>query len=422
MARDSDRELLLRTSQRIAMAMDVDGVVTAYLEQVAARGRYVCTIVLYDVDAVGRRTRVVIWGAWTPDGGLTLRREERRPRPPDQLDPLLDAGQTVTISDVQTDPRAPAELRAFQAQAGRPALAMIPLLARQRRVGLVILSAPLVQAWSTADLHPYQLTATQLASAIDSRRQHQLLAERERQLAVLEERRRLAWELHDSVTQLIFSATLVAESIEPLWPAAPADAARRLARLMELNRAALAEMRALLVELRGADEAAPVGSEASVPNAGESVLIPSLARVRREGLPAALAAHIAGLGDGHLQVALTTDAYVAQPPAAEAALFRIAQEALTNVCKHAQARRVAITLATRDGATTLTVADDGVGFAPGQRGRAQRPATGHQHGFGLHTMRERAAALGGAIRVVSAPGRGTTVTATLPVPAAGGAR
>jgi signal transduction histidine kinase len=99
------------------------------------------------------------------------------------------------------------------------------------RIGLVILSHPFVHQWSEADLQPYQATAAQLAAAIDSRRQYLLLIERGQRLAVLEERQRLARELPDSVTQLVFSMTLIAQSIAPAWRRDSAEGERRVARL-----------------------------------------------------------------------------------------------------------------------------------------------------------------------------------------------
>ncbi|HEY3230700.1 MAG TPA: GAF domain-containing protein, partial [Roseiflexaceae bacterium] len=215
--------LLYETSQRISTAMSVEEVVGAYLEQVAARGRYACTIARYETDDAGRPTAVIVRGRWTPQEGLNLA-EVRFPHTLDELDPLLDAGQTVTISDVHTDSRVSTELRAIQAHDGRPALAMIPLMVRGQRIGLVVLSYPQVHAWPEADLRPYQVTAAQLAAVIDSRQQHLLLAERGQQLAVLEERRRLARELHDSVTQSLFSMSLLAQVLPDLWDLDPDEA------------------------------------------------------------------------------------------------------------------------------------------------------------------------------------------------------
>ncbi|MBE7553396.1 MAG: hypothetical protein HS126_20180 [Anaerolineales bacterium] len=116
-------------------------------------------------------------------------------------------------------------------------------------------------------MHPYQVTAAQLATSIDSRRQHYLLSERGQQIAVLKERQRLARDLHDSVTQLIFSMTLIAQSIAPAWRRDSAEGERRVNRLLELSQAALAEMRALLAELRPPDLPPwPVGSQPSCPS------------------------------------------------------------------------------------------------------------------------------------------------------------
>ena len=202
---------------------------------------------------IGERTAVVVRGRWDPDTGLQ-RLEERMPYSRDELDPLLDTGQTVTIVDVRTDARVPAGLRRIQEESGRLALVMIPLMVRGQRIGLVVLSYPGVHKWNETGLRPYQATAGQLAIAIDSRLQQGLLYERGQQLAVLQERQRLSRELHDSVTQLIFSTTLIAQSITPAWKRDPLEGQRRLDRLLELSQTALREMRSLLVELRPGDE------------------------------------------------------------------------------------------------------------------------------------------------------------------------
>jgi len=204
-----EMRLLYATSQRIRLAGDVDEVIAAYLDQVAEQGRYICSICLYEFDTQDQRTAVVIRGRWTPEAG-SQRFEERMPYSYNALDPLLDAGQLVMINDVQTDVRVSTDLREIQNASGRPALAMCPLMVRGRRIGVVVLSYPGIHNWTESSLRPYQATAAQLTTAIDSRTQQGLLTERAQQLAVLEERQRLARELHDSVTQLIFSTTLIA--------------------------------------------------------------------------------------------------------------------------------------------------------------------------------------------------------------------
>jgi signal transduction histidine kinase len=411
-----ETRLLYDTSLRIHNAVTADDVIVAYLEQVAARGRYVCSVALYDFDTGGKRSAVVVRGRWTPRGGLR-RATERYRYTQDGLDPILDAGQTVTITDVHTDPRVSDELRRIQLHSGRPALAMIPLMARGRRIGLVILSHAKKLDWPEADLRPYQATAAQLATAIDHRRQQRLLYERGQQVAVLEERQRLARELHDSVTQLIFSTTLIAQSVGSAWRRDPDEGERRIERLLDLSRSALAEMRALLYELRPPDgEGQPdeaAGAGEGVPG-GEGI-VPGLVRVQRDGLAAALREHVEGLAVDGLAVDLDATDYRRQALAYEEALYRIAQEALNNVVKHSRARHVTIRLTLDAGGVRLTVADDGAGFRQ-PAGPAGRPGRGGRGsgGFGLRTMRERAETLGGTTEVRTAPGRGTTVEVVLP--------
>lgn len=400
-----ETKLLHETAQRISTAMSVDAVVEAYLEQVAARSRYACAIVLYEVGAGGECSTRVTYGRWAPKDGMRPGRE-RVPYTRDALDPLLDAGETVTIADVTRDPRVPVGLRDQQLREQRPALAMIPLLVRGQRIGLVILSSPVAHEWRAADLHPYQATAAQLATAIDSRQQQLLLATRGQQLAVLEERQRLARDLHDSVTQLLFSMTLIAQSIAPAWQRGPAQGQERVNRLLELSQMTLAELRALLTELR------PAGaSEETKPQtpSGDDSTQPGVLRLRREGLVAALHAHVANVAREGPRITLATPGYLRQPPDLEEALFRITQEALNNVAKHAHAQSVEVRLQLADGDTAvrLSVQDDGSGFTPPVNGNASS-------GLGLTTMCERARALGGTAEVRAAPGQGTTVEVTVP--------
>jgi len=394
----AETQLLYETSRRITASFDVDDVIEAYLQHVAVRGRYVSTVALYEFDEAGERTAVIVRGLWTPEEGLQLPRQ-RLPYGRDALDDLLDAGQTVRIRDVETDPRCNEMLRALQEESGRPALAMIPLIVRRQRIGLVILSYPAVYDWSESDLWPYQVTAAQLAVAIDTRRQQLLLLKSSQQVAVLQERQRLARELHDSVTQLIFSITLIAQSIAPAWRRKPAEGEKRVNRLLELSQSALAEMRALLFELRSPDES---------PLAAAGVRVSGITYLRQEGLAAALARHIESLQPDGPAISLDTAGYEPQALEVEVALFRMTQEALNNVVKHARAGRVTIRLTETENGISLHIQDDGIGGVPEEEnGRSAG-------GLGLHSMHERAEALHGRVTITSAPGEGTAVNVWLP--------
>jgi signal transduction histidine kinase len=391
-----ETQLLYATSQRISMAMDAEGVIESYLEQVAAHNRYACTIVLYEFDQNGRRAAVQIRGRWAPDEKLSLL-NHRLPYTQDALDPPLDAGETILISDVFADERVSEELREIQRQSQRPALALIPLITHGQRIGLVILSYSAVHDWSRADLQPYQAAAAQLATAIDSRLQQHMLNERGQQIAVLEERQRLARELHDSVTQLIFSMTLIAQAIAPAWRRDPAEGEKRVNRLLELSQAALTEMRALLAELRPAET--------------PDVASPDILRLRQEGLAAVLCDYAARIAGDSLQIQVDVDGYVAgedtpRSLALDENLYRIAQEALNNVVKHARAAKVDILLTSANGITQLRVVDNGQGFT----GRSDHNRPG---GMGLKIMRERAEAIGGHFSLTGQPGGGTIVEVTI---------
>lgn len=396
----AETQLLYETSRRMTNAFDVDDVIEAYLQHVAVRGRYVCTVALYEFDDFGERSAVIVRGIWSPDEGLRVVRD-RLPYTRDAVDPLLDQGQTVLMSDVHADPRATPQLRRLQAESGRPALAFIPLIVRRTRIGVVILTYPAVYQWKESDLWPYQVTAAQLATAIDTRRQQLLLVQSSQEVAVLRERQRLARDLHDSVTQLIFSMTLVAQSVAPAWRRDPAEGEQRIDRMLELSQSALAEMRALLFELRSSDPP-PLPTESGV-------TLPGITRLQRDGLVVALSQHIESLKLERPAITLDAEQYQPQPLETEIALFRITQEALNNIIKHAEATRAHIRLALSEKSVCLRVEDDGMGFEQ-KKGKKRSP-----NSFGLRTMRERAEALNGRLKIRSTPGRGTIVKAWLPL-------
>lgn len=372
-------QFLYAVSQHMSTAMRVEEVIAAYLEQVAAHGRYACSIVLLEFDHLQRRTAMIISGRWTPQEGIDLG-QQRWDFLHASFTPQLDSGQIITFADVYADSRVPSVLRDMQRQYQQVALAMIPLMVRGKRIGLVLLSYPQVYEWANHDLQPFQATAAQLAMAIDSRQQHLVLSKQGQQLAVLEERRRLARELHDSVTQSLFSMSLLAQVVPDLWEADQSEARQALHTIRELTRGALAEMRALLFELRPADTEDH-----------------TLAQVLRQQ------ATTFEQRSGNT-VVLEIDEHLTLPPEVEQAFLRIVQEALTNISRHAFASRITLSLQ-GENPTCLRVVDNGRGFDPKQVSSSS---------FGLISMRERATNINAHFQVRSTPGQGTEISIAWP--------
>ncbi len=223
------------------------------------------------------------------------------------------------------------------------------------------------------------------ASLIEQLRQTRAeLASADRRAGVLAERQRLSGEIHDTVAQGFTSIIMLLQAADADVERQPAAARRHLALAMETARENLAEARALVAAL------APAGLE---PGALDAAL-------RR--LTAAVAAE-RGVAAGFE----VTGSARPLPRPAEVMLLRVAQEALANVRKHAQASQVLVRLGYAEGQVGLEVTDDGVGFDPGQ------PAGG----YGLPGMRARVDEAGGRLTVRSSPGSGATVSVLVPVPA-----
>jgi signal transduction histidine kinase len=200
-------------------------------------------------------------------------------------------------------------------------------------------------------------------------------------LAALEERQRLARELHDSVSQALYGIALGSKTARTLLDRDPTKLAAPLDYILQLAEAGLTEMRALIFELRPE----------------------SLAN---EGLVVALNKQAAALSARHgLTVEADLGAEPDVPLETKEALYRVAQEALHNIVKHARARHAEVRLRCDDAACVLEICDDGVGFDSGGS------FPGH---LGLRSMHERAARLGGTLAIDSAPGAGTRLTARLP--------
>lgn len=197
------------------------------------------------------------------------------------------------------------------------------------------------------------------------------------ELAILEERQRLARDLHDAVNQSLFSAGLIAEVLPRLWDRDQAEARRSLEDLSKLTRGAIAEMRALLAELRP--------STLTDAELGDLLRLLGNAFSGRTNVPATVIANGQGVLPAEVQVTI----------------YRLSQEALNNVAKHAEANRVEILLEQDASSIDLTIRDDGKGFDTNQI------LSGH---YGLSMMRERAEAIGAHLSIISQPGKGTELT------------
>ena len=231
---------------------------------------------------------------------------------------------------------------------------------------------------------PRRFSAEEIELAVTFGEQAKLALENARlraqaeQSAVVAERNRIARDLHDSVTQTLFSASLIAEVLPRLLARDPDETKRRLAELRQLTRGALAEMRTLLLELR----------PATLTEVDLNELLRQLAE--------------AAVGRARIPVELTVEGAAPVPTDVKIALFHIAQEALNNVIKHARADSATVLLERHPGSVALTVRDDDRGFDAAD--------VTPEH-LGLAIMQERAEGIGATLHIRSALGAGTTVSA-----------
>ncbi|MEJ3743833.1 GAF domain-containing sensor histidine kinase [Actinomycetes bacterium KLBMP 9797] len=224
-----------------------------------------------------------------------------------------------------------------------------------------------------------RLLAAHAAIAIVNAR----LYERGRELSIMEERNRIARELHDAVTQKLFSLRLTADAAATLVDRDPVRAADQLATVRRLAAEAADELRAVVVGLRPVDLAGD-GLDVALRKQADLLDRVHAAAVRFDGAPTP---------------GLTS--------AREETVYRVAQEALHNALRHGQPARVSVELSGVDDRVVLTVDDDGSGFDPAERAQATRR-------LGLASMRERATAVGGRLTVRSAPGEGTRIRLEVP--------
>lgn len=292
------------------------------------------------------------------------------------------SGHTLRVDDVRAEP----DYLLLAERAEVRAELVVPIVASGRAIGVLNLESPTVGGFTDEDVAVLETVADVLAGSLENAR----LYRKAQSVAVLEERNRLARELHDSVTQQLFSMTLTSQAARAQLERNPVRAAAQLERLQETATAALAEMRALIFQLRP-PALRDQGLVAALQQHAQMVS-------RREGIVVSLNV----VGDERLARGI------------EQPLYRIVQEALNNVVKHANARNVQLTLEFGNERVRVRVVDDGQGFDIGDA------PTGNGHHLGVLSMRERASEIGGTMELRSALGSGTEVLVT--VPRAGGAQ
>ena len=283
----------------------------------------------------------------------------------------------VAVADVEDDPKLAAWVAQIpgRANVGRSWLSA-PLIAQDRVLGVLNFWSLTPGRFGEQHTDLAMAVANQTAVAIENAR----LFQEASVVAAVEERQRLARELHDSVSQALYGIALGARTARTLLDSDPARATEPVDYVLQLAEAGLAEMRALIFELR--------------PESLET-----------EGLVAALEKQVAAT---RARYGIEVEASLPEEPSLslpeKEVFYRIAQEALHNVVKHARASRVEVTLSANNGSTSLEVRDNGVGFD------ASQSFPGH---MGLVSFTERASSIGARVEVESAPGAGTAVRLSL---------
>jgi two-component system nitrate/nitrite sensor histidine kinase NarX len=251
----------------------------------------------------------------------------------------------------------------------------VPLIVKDQVVGMLTIDHQQPGYYASSHAELAMAFANQAAVAIENAR----LYEQAEHAAAAQERNRLARDLHDAVSQTLFSASLIADVLPKLWDRNPEAGKHKLEELSQLTRGALSEMRTLLLELR---PATLVDTELSDLLRHLTTAFTGRARVPAE---------------------LRVDGHVDPPPNVKEVFYRVAQEALNNISKHAEASRVAVYLQQDEEQVQLEVRDNGRGFDPQDIS---------SESLGLGIMRERVEAIGAQMEIQTQVGAGTHIVLT----------
>ncbi|MGD2158460.1 MAG: GAF domain-containing sensor histidine kinase, partial [Anaerolineales bacterium] len=376
--RTQDLTTLLQVSQNIASTLNLEDLLELILTQLKSVIAY-ASAVIYLLEGEntlllrkykGRIERDKLPTYWNMEGALHYQRviHERQPLilPDVRVDrPLGNAWRETTLSHIGF---LPDYICSWMG---------VPMLIKERVIGLIVFHHENQNYYTPHHSDLALASAHQAAVAIENAR----LYEQAQQLATLKERQRLARELHDSVSQALYGIALGARTARTKLDRI--TSVKDLPKLndildyvLSLSEAALAEMRALIFELR--------------PEALETEGLVGILRKQAEALRI------------RYKIEVTTS-FCEEPPLAldvKQTFYRVAQEAINNIIKHAQATQVELTLRCDGDSLTLNICDNGIGFDQGAS------YLGH---LGLHIMRERIEQIGGSLQIESHPGEGTFV-------------
>jgi signal transduction histidine kinase len=370
------RALQLETSARvgrdITSILDLDDLLARVVDMIQdAFGYYHVQVFLLDREARQLVLRAGGGPLSAKYGRLDLDRTSINTR-------VAQTGEPVTVDDVTTNPDY---LRDGNLPATRSEL-VVPLRLAGQVIGTLDVHHGRVNAFTPEDILVIQSLGDQIAIAIENAR----LYDQSRELAILEERTRLARELHDSVTQSLYSVVLLSEGwrrqLITAGDGAPQPEAQ-LRRIKEIAQQALKEMRLLIHELRPA-------------------------ALDQDGLVDALRKRFDAVENRvGIEGRVVMADFIDLTPSVAEGLYRIAQEALNNALKHAFATRETVRLFAHDDLVALEIEDDGCGF--------DVAAAEGKGGMGIASMRERTRQLGGELCISSAPGGGTKVSVRVPL-------
>jgi PAS domain S-box-containing protein len=379
------KQIYEQMQRRLAESESIQKIARGLLQKIGLDEvlKIVCTEAMELTGATGSAVLLLEEDRWlrvTESAGSPKYLQNRVPVSGSFAGRAFQTGEHVWIDLKDGDPDNDAEqLQNYPWIKSLVSLLVVPLKVDAKVIGILnILNKP--GELTQEDMRIIDLFADQAAIIIE----HVRLQYQAEQLAVLEERQRLARELHDSVTQALYSVTLYADAARMAFSAEKWEALERnLQEVRNMSREAMYDMRLLVFELR-----------------------PFM--LETEGLASALRARLAAVeGRSGLKTEVLVEKGRRLPTKIEEELYRIAQEALNNVVKHAGATQVQVQLKFDENTVSMEMSDDGKGFEP--------EAVSKSGGFGLQGIQERVQQLGGALNIESAPLRGTRLSVRIPL-------